>query len=170
MRALEMRARHDHIGSGHPAAVGKPPCVGVKHGGQHQDRIAFLHRKTVYRARSQCMQVGRALTVCHTLGIPGGTTGITDARRRVFLCLWPGIFGRSLSHQRVIGNHALIIEHSGITRHQQKLNSGQQWEHRVKQFGETAIHHQKTILRMIDDVSNMLGRQAAVNGVEHAAH
>ena len=140
----------------------------MEHGGQHQNRVAFLDRKAVDRTGRQRMQIGRFLAVRHAFGITRCAAGVTNAGGRIFF--WYGPI------ESITGalDHRLIVHRAGVVQlfallagphHNHVLHRRNHRQYGLEGLDQSAIKQHETVCRVLDDVSDVLRGQSAIQGV-----
>ena len=116
------------------------------------------------------MQIGGALTVGNAFRVASGAAGIANTGSSIFCRFRPVIVRWAIGEQRFVGNHPWVIHTRGIIRNNEVLNLGYQGQHRQQNGCQSAIDDQKAIARMINNISDVLWRQSAINRMQHCTH
>ncbi len=176
VRALEELLDQQHLGADLPAGEGQAPGVGVEHRHGEDGVVAFTEAVGVARADGERLQPGRAVAVGDALRRPGGAGRVAEDRGRAlvdvgeleglraageYLGVGEGVGEGDLGGRRV---RELVVEHDDEAE-----LLGQLLRHRLQQRREAGVDEEHRVARVADDVGDLLGGEAEVQGVEDGA-
>jgi hypothetical protein len=168
---LRVGPAEDLRGAVHHAREGHAPRVGVEHGHDVEDHIALADAEHVHRGRAEAVQVDPAVSVEHALGMPGRPRGVAHARGVGLAEGGPGLDGPGSGEERLVIQRALgnlgggrILHHDDVLHALEVLADG------LEKRPEARVHDEDLVLGVVDDVGQVLGREADVDGVQHHAH
>ena len=166
----EVHLRHDHVGPGQPGAVGRAPGHGVEHGHDDEDAVRLGHADRGGRLLGHGVQPDGTVRVDDTLGVAGRPARVTHGCGGPLVELGPvearllggeqPLVGKSLAEGRGI---PLPHHDDGLDGLQVVLDGGQQRD-------ERGVDDDATVLGVVDDVGQLVGREANVERVQHRAH
>ena len=119
------------------------------------------------------MQHGRAVAVDHALGVPGGPGRVAHGSGGVLV-----LDGEGTGERRCGGEELLVIEDPGVVGnrsggsvvdHDDVLDRVQLVGQRHEQRQQRAVDEDDLVLRVVDDVDQLVGEQPDVEGVQHAS-
>ena len=166
----EEHLRHDHVGAGHPGAVGGAPRHGVEHGDDDQDAVGLRHADGGGRLLGHGVQPGGAVRVHDALGVAGGAARVAHGRGGALVEHGPVEAGLLGGQQPLVGEGlpegrgvALAGHDDGLDGLQLVLDGGQQRDQR-------GVHDDEAVLGVVDDVGQLIGGEPDVERVQDRPH
>ena len=171
--AVERRAGEHQFGTHHGRAVRDAPGVDVEHGHHRQDRVAGRHAHHVGQSRAVGVQDGGAVAVQRPLGVAGGAAGVAQAAGRVFVDLRPDIGVGLSTDPGFIADQArdarVCGQFVGVAQRHPLFDGGALAVHRLHDGQEGHVKAQHLVFGVVGDPGHLVGVQARVDGVQHAA-
>ena len=166
----EEHLRHDHVGAGHPGAVGGAPGVGVEHGHDDQDAVRLDHPDRGRRLLGHRVQPGGAVRVHDALRVAGGAARVAHGGGGALVELGP-LEARLLGRQQPLVGQGLA-EGRGVAlaRHDDRLDGLQLVLDGGQERDQRGVDDDEAVLGMVDDVGQLLGREPDVEGVQDGPH
>ncbi len=165
---IQVRPWHHQLGAEHHRGEGEPPRVGVEHRDDGKDRVALGDVHTGAEREAEGVEHERAVRVEHAFRLTGGASGVAHGRRLVLLRLGQIHRRLGLGEQRFVfqiaRRHRLgrADDDDGLDGRNERANLLPERQQRF-------VDQQELVLRVIDDVGELLGVEAEVEGVEDAA-
>ncbi len=170
--AVELRARHDELGSAHRCDESNGPGVGVEHRHDRQHDVAGAAAEHVGLVGGHGVQHVGAVRVEHALGIAGGAGGVAESAGGVLVKPAPARFGR-LAGDEVLERHhrqRRLRQVRAIGEGDIELNRLQQRRDLFDDRREGDVEEDDLVFGVIDDPGDLLGEKPRVQSVEHRAH
>ena len=163
---IQMRARHHELGADHGARIGQPPAIRVehRHGGQHG--VALTDAERVGKADGERMQRDRSVRVEDSFGLAGRACRVAHRGGGALVEIREvggrlGVRDRRFVIDRVLDGPVVSDDDHGL-----ELHVG---SNAFKQRNERGVHDEDTILRVIDDVREVVRMEPQVECMEHGA-
>ena len=165
--AIQFRPGQDQLRPDQRRVVGLAPGVDVEHGHDRHHGFAGERAGHGRRARHQRVQHGRPVRVQRALGVARGPGGVAQRRGCVFVEFGP-------LHLAVEGADEVLVNHGvqrGVwqvfrrTQNDNLFQLGAVVDDLLDQGQEHRIDHDDPVFGMVDDVDQLLGEQARVDGV-----
>ena len=83
--------RHDLFGTQHRRGKWNPPSHGVEHGHDAANAVGCGQAHDVGASHHHGVQIGTAVGIQRAFGLTRCTTGVAQAKGRVFVQYWPGV-------------------------------------------------------------------------------
>ncbi len=160
----------DLLGAHEGGGIGHAPGAGVEHRHLGQDGVARPDGHPGHGRPGQGVQVGRAVGVEGALGPPGGPRGVAEAEWGVLGQLGLGIGGGFVGQQRFVGEDARerglghgVVEDDDVAEPRELVG------HRCEEGQEVRVDQDRPIVGVPDDVGQLVGGEAGVQGVQDPA-
>jgi hypothetical protein len=170
--AIECPARKHELGADHRRHVRQPPGIDVEHRHHRQDAVSRRQVQRIRQRRRHRMQDGGPMAVEHALRVARGAGRVAHRRGGVLVELRPGKVVRRGSKQVLVAQqvhlarrrHLFLFDHRHpmADRLAQRCNAFDDWQ-------EGEIEEQGPVFGIVDDPGDLLGDQARVQRVQHAA-
>jgi hypothetical protein len=166
--AIHQAARQDKGSADGRGRKRETPGVGVEHRHSDQSDVAPRQGQTVRLQGAQGVQIVGPVGVKHPLGRTGRARGEAEAGRRLFVEPPPNrqIFAT--------GDQGLDVDVTRLDRipvqNDQLFEAGAAGHQLASDFCQTRADRQHPVFRLIDHRSQMVGRQAGIEGVADHAH
>uniref|UniRef100_A0A0N4ZXM1 LigA n=1 Tax=Parastrongyloides trichosuri TaxID=131310 RepID=A0A0N4ZXM1_PARTI len=170
--AVHLRARHDQLGPRRWTAKGYAPSIRMEHGHDRQDHLAGRRAHDRRLQAQQGMDEVRAVRIEHALRIAGRARGVAEAAGGLLVEAAPGHVAEDLLQHRLIGLgvRQLGLRHvGGVGHHNDPLDCRTVRQDGFEQRHEGQIGEDDPVFGVVDDVGQLLGEQARVQGVAHRA-
>ena len=133
-----------------------PPTHRVEHWHYSTNSICGRKRHRIGHTLGHSVQILRSVLILHALGIACCTTGITQAKWRIFIQLRPTVIGRVIRDKFLIINRirqiSIPILVAFFRRHDDSLNTGNSVLKRFEKWERISIDDDHLILRVANDV------------------
>ncbi len=164
---VEVRAGENQAGAGEGGGVWKSPGVRMEHRDDREDGVPGGDVEGIREGRAETVQDRGAVRVGHSLGAAGGARRVAHGCRLPLVERRPGgrrPHRRSARHTRCPGGSlpewltTITCSKSRASRTGSKTPS------------EGLVDDDRPVLRVVDDVGELIGVQARVEGVDDGAH
>jgi len=171
--AVHGRAREHQFAARERGRVRDAPGIDVEHGHHGQHRVARRQAHHVGQRSGVGMQRGRAVAVQRRLGVARGAAGVAHARCRVLIELGPGVVGRVGTDPGLVarqaGDAGIRRQFVGVAQRHPLLDGRALGMHGLHQGQKVQVKAQHLVFGVVGDPGDLLGVQARVDGVQHAA-
>ena len=148
----------------HRGDVRDAPGHRVEHRHHRHHRVGLANAHRVGQRRAEGVEDDRAVRVQHPLGPAGGAARVAHRRRRVLVELGELESRVAACHQLLVVERSLAL--AGAVRHQDLALGALEARHRRRQRG---VEEDQAVVRVLDDVAEVLLEQPDVERVEHGA-
>ena len=170
--ADELVAGVDHFRPCHARRERNAPAHDMEHRHDGQNDVAARHCERVTHRDAHRVQKDRAVRIEHTFGFTRCARCIAHACRGVLIKRGKIFYGAFIGDQRFVIGHAFELN-AGIgckVIHHDKFLHGLELRFEVGQrFHQRLVAENKFIFRVVDDVDELLGKQANVERVQNGA-
>ncbi len=168
-RGIEVRPRHHQLGADHHRRERHPPGVGVEHRHHRQDDVVLADAHAVIEREAEGVQHERAVRVEDALRVAGRAGRV--AHRGGGALVGVGEILRRLGP----GDQRLVFERSRrppawSRRRRSSTGTLTRRAHLFPQRQQALVDEDGAVLRVVDDVGELVGVEAQVERVQHAAH
>ena len=171
--AIQARTRKDELGACQGRRIRDAPGVDVEHGHDRQDRVTCTQAHHIGQRRRIRVQNGRTVAVQGCLGVARRTAGVAHAGCRVLVergpCIGLGLRGDPAFVALQVGNAGIGRQLVGVAQGDEMAHRGAFVMNRLDDGQEGHVKAQDLIFRVVGDPGDLLGVQARVDGVQHAA-
>jgi hypothetical protein len=173
-RRVHEAVRHDLLAAEHERRPGQAPAHGVEHGHDAEQAVGGRQIHAVGHALGHGVQVLGAVLVLHPFRIARGAAGVAQPERRVLVDLRPVVPGRLAGDEGLVVHRVrqvgVPVLEPGFGRNDDALDAGHAALELLEQRQDVGIDDDHLVLGVIDDVLEVVIRQADVQGVQHRAH
>ena len=172
-RPVETGAGKHHLGADHGRAVRQAPGIDVEHGYHRQDDVAGGDVQRVRHTGRVAVDEGAAVAVEYALRVTRRAGGVAQGRGRPFIEVRPLEIGRIGIDQVLVTQRILQFRrrHVRLVGHEDPaLHAGALVGDGLGQRHEGEVDEDVAILRMVDDVDDLLGEKARIDGMGYGAH
>ncbi len=177
VRTVQVPAGHDQGGAGQRGAIGNAPGIDMKHRHDRQHPVDRAQAQRVRDADAIGVQQGGAVAVEHALGPPGGAGGVAERAGGILVEFRPVIVLVCRGDQVVVAEqphagrqvefgHAVRFRH-----HHDRPHAGGDLRRDGGEDGvEAGVREHHRVLGVVDDVGDVVGMQAGIDGVADRSH
>ncbi len=167
---VELRTGQHHLGARHRPGERQAPGVGVEQRHHHQNGIARGQRQRVGAVGGEAMQQRRAVAVKHALGIAGRAGRVAERAGGVFVETRPDEIWRAFRQQILVAQQIgdLGVRHVvAVAKRDPAFDQRQVGRERTDERGEDGIEAHIGVFGVVHDVTQLLGKQARIDRVQH---
>ena len=159
--------QHD-AGTGRRRRVGQSPAIGMEHRHHRHDGVVLADAEGLGHAHRHGVEHHGAVRVDDPLGPPGGARGVADAAGIALVECGQVVVGIAGRQQVLVALVALRYRLAGKRRHEHPLRRDLGPD-LLEQRQQHVVHDHETVARVIGDIGDVVGVEAEVQGVQHAA-
>ena len=175
--AVQMPPGQHQRRPGQRRGVGDAPGIDVEHRHDRQDAAGGAQVEHVRQRDRIGVDHRGAVAVQHALRPPGGAGGVAERARGVLVEVRPGIVIVGRVHQLVVAEQAHAARQFE-RRHAGRIGHHHDGAHAVRdlrgdaadQRGEPGIDEQHAVAGVVDDVGDVVGREARIDRVADRPH
>ena len=169
-RSHQVHLRHDHVGAGHPGAVGRTPGHGVEHGDDDEYAVALRHADRRGCLLGHGVQPDGTVRVDDALGTAGRPARVTHGGRGALVEVGPREAGLLGGEQTLVGERLAEGRGVPLPHHDDRLDRLEVVLDARQQRNERGIDDDAAVLGVVDDIRQLLGREPDVERVQHRPH
>ncbi len=169
--AVQLRPRKHQLGAHQRHRIRQAPGIDVEHRHHRQDHVLRRAAQRIGQRRPIRMQHGGAVRIQRPLRIAGRARRVAQAGGGVLVEQRPGVLGALrgqqvfvAQHRHAGGRHVRAVGH----RHP-ALDVRAMRREALDQRHEGQVEEDVLIIGVVDDVGDLVGEQARIDGVAHRA-
>ncbi len=167
---LEVGAGEDEVGAGEDRSVGEAPGVGVEHGDHRHDAVVGADADRVGHALPQGVQDVGAVRVEDALGVAGGAARVAEAGGLAVVEVGEVVAGVLCVEQLLVAVRVGEVAGVAVADDDVVLDGLEGGGELLEDGDERVLDQDHLVLGVVDDVGELLGEEAHVEGVEDGAH
>ncbi len=171
--AVQRGAREHQLAARERGRVGNAPGVDVEHGHYGQHRVARRYAHHIGQRGRVGVQRGGAVAVEHRLRVARGAAGVAHAGGRVLVEFGPLVLVGLAANPVLVADQARNAAVGGqavrIAQRHPLAHRGALGMHGLDDGQEGQVKAHDAVFRVVDDPRHLVGVQARVDRVQHAA-
>ena len=171
--AVQCRAGQHELCAGQQRGIRQAPCVHMEHRHDGQHHVGRAHVQDVRHGGCVGMQDSRPVRIQRPFRIARRARRVAQRCRRTFVEFGPGVVGGYRIQQVFVAQQigdAACGRHVRAIRHQhERLHRRAARRDRLDQRQEGQVEEQQPVLRVVDDVRDLVRMQARIDRVQHGA-
>ena len=159
-------AGHGQVAADHGRGERNAPRINVEHGRDHEHGVVAGKIEAIGQRYGQRMQHHRAVRMHNALRTPDGAGGVAHAARGILVQRRIAIVGSIAGDERLVILIRRGYRGAGGRDHDDAIDVDQR-QHLFEQGQQDVVNENNTVARVLDDVGDVLRRQAEVERVQN---